>query len=922
MRMFALLTLLMYLGLTSPTAQAQNKKNIDLSVLPPETIETIYKNFPSIQDGSFKREDLDNLIKYLIITEQYDYSHVQQSQGNYFLSVGRTRRINEVEFTGFKSISESEIMREFGIAEKSVFDQNLLVDAAERVRRLYLERGFPSTLLDLEFTRLSKSDIKVLVKITEGVQTLITRINIVSDNPKLKSIIEKNLKKMSGEPLTNLTLNEIRSITREYFSENRYYRAELVGPAYKISKDESAAELTYKIERPEKFYLDYTGLENQWRFALENSIELETFFSTNPNIGGEIANKIKNNYQKDGYARVEVAHHETEISPFEKKIQFTVTEGPRVRIEEIEINGKFSLNKDYYVDFIKTHSSDLISNGYYHRDELDLGLKNLIVDRQNSGFLKARIISTRTTYNKRKDGVTIYVNLDEGPQTFLDTIAFKGVESFSEEQLLAVIKVESGKPLRLNQLEEAISNLKSFYKNRGYLEMSLLNELDGLVQYSEDSSKAQLLFHIQEGPQIYVASIVVEGNSLTQDYVIYNELEFSVGDILTPALIDDSVSRLQRLGHFSNVDIKTLEEKTQLAQRTVVIRVTDRDPGLFTLGIGANNERRLTLRGYIGMSYRNISGTGRGVYARLEGNYNVTDVKYLERKVTLGYLEPYLFNTRLRGRLNLSRSVAVSDFDSRTASEVNQTTYSVEYDLSKHMLLSYDLWSLAQVRDFAIDPDNTTFTPTELNIASTGPTLEVDHRNHPFNPTQGTFSRISLEYSAPTIGSSSNIEYIKALASITHYMGFRRGSWVWANSFRTGFLQNLSKDGGVPYDKKGLILGGQSTIRGYQPGEAFPNAFELGTDRYSLETEAKMFLVKSELRFPIYGNFGGAVFYDGGAVLIQGVDFEDPYRDSVGIAFRYNTPVGAVSLEWGYKLDYKKERGESQLPFHFSIGTF
>ena len=148
---------------------------------------------------------------------------------------------------------------------------------------------------------------------------------------------------------------------------------------------------------------------------------------------------------------------------------------------------------------------------------------------------------------------------------------------------------------------------------------------------------------------------------------------------------------------------------------------------------------------------------------------------------------------------------------------------------------------------------------------------------------------------------------------------------------RGGYLRNLSskENGGVPYDVKGLTLGGQSTIRGFTLGEIFPGEKELGvkpTD-FKLKDSATMYLIKSELRFPIYKAIGGALFYDGGAVFIKNVGFDDPYRDAVGIALRYETPVGAASLEIGYKLDRKNDdrpgqRREDAAAFHLSIGTF
>jgi outer membrane protein assembly factor BamA len=260
--------------------------------------------------------------------------------------------------------------------------------------------------------------------------------------------------------------------------------------------------------------------------------------------------------------------------------------------------------------------------------------------------------------------------------------------------------------------------------------------------------------------------------------------------------------------------------------------------------------------------------------------------------------------------------------------------------------LIYELWGLATVRDFPIKPGNTSVATEELNIGTMGPTLEIDLRDHPFTPTRGSFSRLNIEYGSPVLGSTDTIEYLRSFASFTHYFPVSQSGWVWANSFRAGYLKNLSDKVwgertcnptdltcnvvGVPYNKKGLILGGQSTLRGFTISDAFPNVLDGINDEYLLKTEAQSYLVKSEIRFPIpyISSLGGAVFYDGGMVLIQGVDIKDPYRDCLGIALRLTTPVGAVSLDYAFKLDPRKGdavlgRGdESKTAFHFSIGTF
>jgi outer membrane protein insertion porin family len=65
-------------------------------------------------------------------------------------------------------------------------------------------------------------------------------------------------------------------------------------------------------------------------------------------------------------------------------------------------------------------------------------------------------------------------------------------------------------------------------------------------------------------------------------------------------------------------------------------------------------------------------------------------------------------------------------------------------------------------------------------------------------------------------------------------------------------------------------------------------------------------VLNSEGRFPIplKSGLGGVVFYDGGNVYtnINFRQFTNNYTNSVGIGFRYDTPVGPVRFDIGYRI--------------------
>jgi outer membrane protein assembly complex protein YaeT len=916
------------------------KKGLDISSLPAEIQTDILRRYPQVTKDFVPLDLVDDILRYLQLKPQFDRLIVNEtSVGSYKLEFIHAKRIGSVTFIGNDFYSNSETSNIFSTKSGDVYDQQSLAEQGEKLRLAYKEQGFMNTIVDIEMPEGKNETVDIILKITENKRTLIHNLIVQSPNDKLNRNLISALRSRVDDPLTEKTLADLNKAARSYLNKKRYVRAEFVGPTITYSSDESQATLTYRVDRPESYEFSFDGAQIFGGSKLENALDLDNYYSANPNIGTELSAKLRAYYLADGYARAEVTSSEDEKgNPFLRNIVFSIDEGPRVKIQSINVSGKISRNPQHYANIIKDFSSATISKGYYNKDDFDIGVKNLTLALQNEGYLQAKIISTRLTYNKEKDQVTLYVNLDEGPLTVIQSVSFLGNQAYKNDELLKVTGLVPG-PLKLSQIEEAVKNIKAYYHNNGYIEMMLLNEREDLVTYDETNTKAILNFKIFEGPQVRAASIILEGNSFTRDYVLFQELEIRKGELITPQRLDDSISHLQRTGFFNTVEISTLEAKTPTADRTVIVRVTEREPGTFNIGAGATNERKLTLRGYTGVAYRNLFGTGRGVSLRLEGNYNIADVKYLEHKVVAGYLEPYLFGSHVRGRVNVTLSSQITDFNIKQVTDLNQYTWTIEKDLTQKILATWDIYSLAQVRDSGLD-SSYPYAPTQQDIVTTGPNVDFDFRDNPFNPTAGTFTRINAEYADPNmwpgpLAGTETINYWRAVAGITFYTKVgtaQKQPVVWANNFRGGYIRNLSnlpdtadRQNGVPWDKKGFSLGGISTVRGYEAGsEYFPNNTDLGiaggNKKYYLTTDSTMGLIKSELRFPVYGSLGGALFYDGGIVQIRGLEINEPYRAATGGGIRYNTPVGPLSVDVAWKLNMQP--GESPWRLHISIGTF
>jgi outer membrane protein insertion porin family len=960
MKLLTLLTLTL-LGLPAESREVKPPRVLKFTGVPMSQGAVVKKRFPFVFEREVTLAEVDEVVRFLMKSGLFAGVEVVEKDGadgrELVLQASLLRKINDIKVEGNSALPTSDILRILSISKGQTFERKDLLASSEDLRKAYDDLGYHNAKVEIEFDVPNDNEVGIAVRVQEGAPVRVSEIVIDTPNPELTSRITRMAKSYKKRILTEDELLDFQNTVQTWLQDNRYLTARLSSPAVVFNKERTQARLAYTIENPWRFEFRMEGNKYFSDSSIIRQLESEKLSGAVSSPAPDMAEKVRRMYQAVGFANIEITYTDVlDESKFRQLIRFTIKEGPRVRIGKIEISGNVSRPEEYYAGFIKSSSSDLIGSGFYNRKDIDEGSRKLITELQNQGYLRARILSQRAEYSKDRSSVVIVLNIDEGPLTQIRQIRVEGANSFPKAQILEMLSIRSGAALGLRELEDSIQTIKNFYRSEGFLEMKILNENERsrIVTYNEANTQATVEFQIYEGPRVIVGSIATQGNSFTKDEVIVRELAFKTGDVLTTERMEDSIFNLQRLGLFSRVSIRMLEEGTNISERTLIVEVEERDPGLVTFGFGLNNDRDpryLILRGYLGVGYRNINGTGRGISFRIDPRYSTDPrISYVEHTITLSYLEPYIFNDRNRGRINLVREQRFDNFESLGGDQTGRTVMLeenaigllLERDLTRNIKLTYTGYSFSNQRKF----DRVSYDTLELqNIAKTGPMLEFDFRDDAFNPSKGSYSLVNLEYSDPMIGSSRDqsqtIHFMKANASLTQYRRVAgRQDFVWANSIRAGYLVNLSTDavGGVP-SQEAFFLGGRATIRGFDPGnenERIPPNYELGVDdlrQFRVTDDSYFYLLKTELRFPIWKQLGGAVFYDGGAVLLSqpGIRLADPYRDSVGLGLRIGTPVGPLNFEIGWKLDRRliqtgtngqPDRRESPWAFHFSIGTF
>jgi outer membrane protein insertion porin family len=195
--------------------------------------------------------------------------------------------------------------------------------------------------------------------------------------------------------------------------------------------------------------------------------------------------------------------------------------------------------------------------------------------------------------------------------------------------------------------------------------------------------------------------------------------------------------------------------------------------------------------------------------------------------------------------------------------------------------------------------------------------LRYDSRDRTVNPSKGADHGIGVEYA----GFGGDIGFIKTTLEAGYYHPlWKRFSVVGHVRGKAGFVKE--SQGKLLPDYELFFLGGINTVRGYTRDELSPiddEGNEIGGDQFVQ--------LNLETIFPLIKDVGvlGVLFFDMGALANQ--EAADPaqqhlgledLRESVGAGIRWNSPVGPIRVEYGWKID--KQPGESPGQWEFAFG--
>lgn len=592
-------------------------------------------------------------------------------------------------------------------------------------------------------------------------------------------------------------------------------------------------------------------------------------------------------------------------------LDINITEGAIAKIQHINIVGNQSFSEKELVDLLQ--SAEYTPNPFSSRDEYSQvklaadieTLRSFYLDR---GYTRFDVVSTQVSISPDKRDIFIVINIDEGDRYSVRDVNLRGQLDIPEQELLDLIEIEKGGVFARKDIVRSSNAITDRLGQDGFA----FAEVDVLPDIDDESKDVGLTFVVNPGKRVYVRRIIFTGQYKTRDEVLRREMRQFEGSRFSPALVNRSRIRLQRLAFMQSVSISTPRVPGSDDQVDLEVNVQEGPSGSFSAGFGYGTEGA-TIN--LAFSQENLFGTGQSLKFAFD-NSDTT------RQLSLSIRNPYFTDD------GISRTVRAFISETDTSNSAARTTY---LSSSRGASVNFGV-PLSEFSTFRVgagyertEIGQTDSTPDDINefIDENGDTYDLwnfnlgfsyDTRNRTVFATSGFVNRLSLDFSVP----GSDITYVKAGYSFEFF---------YALTERYTFSSTVRVNGGVGYGDyedipffKRYFAGGVTTLRGYRtsslgPEDSVGNA--AGGDFRTLGT--------LELIFPPPfveepGATRFSLFTDFGNVYRKFDDFDaNEFRGSYGVAFVWLSPVGPLTFSLANT--YNDKPGDSRDSFQFTIGT-
>jgi outer membrane protein insertion porin family len=682
------------------------------------------------------------------------------------------------------------------------------------------------------------------------------------------------------------------------------------------------------------------------------------------NVMEHMQQELNRLYVAQGRYGARIDAEVTEQTANRVSLKITIFEGDVASIRQVKVVGNSVFKEQELLDQFelkKPHFTTVFKkDDRYAREKLVGDIESLRSYYLDRGYIKMGVNSTEVSVTPDKQKVYITVNVDEGDQYTVKEVKLAGRLVVPKAELESLIVMREGKVFSHRDLTVTNEFISQYIGNEGYM----FSRVNGIPEVNEEDKTVNVTFFVDPGKRTYVRRINFEGNERTEDSVLRREMRQMEGAWASGAKIEQSKTRLDRLGFFKGVKVETVRVPGETDQVDVNYVVEESSFG--EIGASLSYQASVGASVSIYQKHNNFLGTGNKLGFNFEKSdyrksfsFNYVDPYYTVDGVTRGF-DVFFTETDISEQSGLSSSSSITDergFNltfGYPISEIARLNFSMGIKQTDIRIVLPFGASIIELDEFFAEEGNEL---DAYNLA--GGWVRSTLNKSPF-ASLGTEQRLRLLFTAPSI---SDVEYYTLRYTTDYYKPLIGRDWIFHVNTDFAYGAGYGDSSKLPYYEN-FYAGGIGSVRGYRvrslgnKNNLYSPAGNPANDGLFVEDEngdiiftgpvgAQGNKIYPEGDVSEFQSFGGnlkteasielivptpfvkddrmlrtSIFFDAGNVFDTARGYEptfDKLRYSVGASLTWITPLAPLSFIYAIPVDQKP--GDSARRFEFQLGT-
>src|SRR6266700_8377044 len=805
------------------------------------------------------------------------------------------------------------------------YRKQIVDEALERLRETLREEGLYQAEVSAEtWPHPDTHQMDIVVHVKPGSRAHVSGIQLKNDTAYKDANMLSRFKMKPGQAITSARLQRGTERVRKFLAKRGHLSSRVTTRRGDYDAAKNAVPIFLEATQGPRVEVSVSGSKFS-DSELKKLIPIYQEGAVDPDLLEEGKRNLREHLERQGYFDADVSYkiemHDVKTSVWQgtqEAITYTVERGDKHKLVGIEITGNKYFDTELLKSRLQIFQGAFGSPGRFSRRLVDADAQSMQTLYQANGFLDAKVTQDVEDNYKGKEGyLFISFAVQEGKQTRVASLAIEGIHAFKEEELLGVVGSTPGQPYSDFGVTADRDNILAIYFNEGFPEATFSATAERVsppsaknatqqetppsshngssppAQKKEEQKKeakllaeqadaVRLVYHIQEGPQTRVRTILISGYEHTRPGVIRREVRIKPQEPLREGDVVESQRRLYNLGIFNRVTIEPQNPSGTDPEKDIAVLVEEARRYTLAYGGGFEVQRLASTtnptggqieaapRGIFEVSKLNLTGRADTLSFKLRGST-------LQGRALLGYSAPNTF-----GDSHLSFQATAFAEKTRDINTFTQERYEGSVQLTDQVTpLTTVLYRYAfrqvRVSNLKILSQEVPLFNQPTLVSQFSMTWFRDSRDNPADASKGSFNSADFGDADTYFGSCASFLRFFFQNATSHPIK-RRCSFARSIRFEihepyrdtvslsfpaptTPPLQTV-----IPLPER-IFAGGGTSLRGFALNQAGPRDAVTG---FPVGGQA-MLVLNQEFRFPMHLPFigtslGGAFFYDGGNV--------------------------------------------------------